>query len=187
MKNRFLWFSLFSLIFMVSGCAHVISKDLRNTSDTTLTLRQVLQNPSAFRGKTVIWGGEIIETLNQKDGTTQIEVFQRPLDRRGEPEKTVASEGRFLINTDQYLDPYNYQKGKRITVAGELIGEELKPIGGIDYKYPLLLSKQIYLWPEYYYSSSPYPYYYYYNPWWFYPWWGFSFHYHYFPRHHHHH
>ena len=187
MKNRFSLFLLFSLILMVSGCAHVISKDLRKASDTTLTLRQVLQNPSASRGKTVVWGGEIIETLNQKDGTTQIEVFQRPVDRRGEPEETVASEGRFLINADQYLDPYIYQKGKRITVAGELIGEELKPIGGMDYRYPLLLSKQIYLWPDYYYSS--YPYYYYYNPWWFYPygWLGFSFNYYHFPRHHHHH
>jgi outer membrane lipoprotein len=184
MKNWFLWFLLFPLILMASGCAHVISKDLRKASDTTLTLRQVLQNPSAFQGKNVVWGGEIIATLNQKDGTTQIEVLQRPLDRRGEPKEKSPSEGRFLVRADSYLDPYVYQQGKKVTVAGELIGEKLKPLGEMDYRYPLLLGKQIYLWPVYY---SPYSYYYY-DPWWFYPygWWGFGFHYYYFPHHHSH-
>jgi outer membrane lipoprotein len=171
MKRQFLWFLLFSLTLILSGCAHVISKDLRKKSDLSLTLNQVRQNPEAFKGKQVVWGGEIIEALNQKDGTTQVEVFQKPLGRKGEPKETVTSEGRFLILADQYLDPYLFRKGKKITVAGEIQGEKIKPLGEMDYRYPLLLSKQIYLWPEYYYR--PYPYYYY-NPWWGYPyWWGF--------------
>jgi len=81
--NRIEPFLLFSLILMISGCAHVISKHLRDEVDPSLTFRQVHQNPNAYRGKFVMWGGEIIETVNQKDGTTLIEVFQRPLGRRG--------------------------------------------------------------------------------------------------------
>ena len=95
MKSRFKWFLLLSLI-LLSGCAHVISKDLRTKSDLSLTLSQVRQNPESFKGKWVVWGGEIVETVNQKEGTTQIEVFQRPLGWRGEPKETTASEGRFL-------------------------------------------------------------------------------------------
>ncbi len=171
---------LFLLIISLSSCAHVISKDIRKNSDPSLTLRQVSQNPKAYQGKLVIWGGEIIETTNQKDGSTQIEVFQRSLGSRGEPMNTVASEGRFLALADNYLDPYIYRRGKKITVAGELIGEKIQPLGEMDYHYPLLSSKQIYLWPEYYYY--PYPYYYY-DPWWYYPyyprwWWGVGIHYH---------
>jgi outer membrane lipoprotein len=124
-----------------------------------LTLRQVSQNPNDYQGKLVIWGGEIIETINQKDGTTQIEVFQRSLGLREVPLDTVASEGRFLVLADKYLDPYLYQRGKKITVAGELIGKNIQPLGELDYWYPLLSSKQIYLWSVYYYY--PYPYYYY--------------------------
>ncbi len=183
MKNRFQWFLLLLLVFLFSGCAHVISKDLRNKSDSSLTLAQVRQNPEAFKGKWVIWGGEIIETINQKEGTTLIEVFQRPLGWRGEPKNTTYSEGRFLVLADNYLDPYVFRQGKKITVAGEIAGEKTKLLGEMEYRSPLLSGKQFYLWPEYYYR--PYPYYYYYDPWWVYPygWWGFGFQYHYFPRH----
>ena len=188
MMLRFKFLLLFLLIISISSCAHVISKDIRKNSDPSLTLKQVSQNPNAYQGKLVIWGGEIIETNNQKDGTTQIEVFQRALGSKGVPMDTVASEGRFLVLADKHFDPYLYQRGKKITVAGELIGEKIQPLGEMDYRYPLLSSKQIYLWPEYYYY--PYPYYYY-DPWWYYPyyprwWWGFGF-YHHNHYHHHHH
>jgi outer membrane lipoprotein len=180
MKSRLKWFLLLSLV-LLSGCAHVILKDLRTKSDLSLTLTQVRQNPDAFKGKWVVWGGEIIETVNQQDGATQIEVFQRPLGWRGEPKETTASEGRFLVLADKYLDPYVFRRGKKITVAGEITGEKSKPLGERDYRYPVVSSKQIYHWPVYYYQ--PYPYYYY-DPWWSYPygWGGFGFYYH--PHHH---
>ena len=180
MKSRLKWFLLLSLI-LLSGCAHVISKDLRTKSDLSLTLSQVRQNPEISKGKWVVWGGEIVETINQKEGTTQIEVFQRPLGWRGEPSETTASEGRFLILGDKYLDPYVFRRGKKITVAGEITGEKIKPLGQMDYRYPLVSGKEIYLWPVYYYQPYPYSYY---DPWWGYPygWGGFGFYYH----HHHH-
>jgi outer membrane lipoprotein len=181
MSNRFHWFLFLFFFIFLHSCAHVISNDLRAHADSSLTFNQVHQNPNAYKGKFVVLGGEIIETVNQKDGTTQIEVFQRPLGWRDEPKVTLASEGRFLILAGKYLDPYLYRRGKKITVAGEILGEEVKPLGEMDYRYPLLSSKQIYLWEGYYYR--PYPYYYpwwYYDPWWSYPygWWGFGFYYH---------
>jgi outer membrane lipoprotein len=182
--NRWGRLALFFLIFLLSGCAHVISKDLRAKSDPSLTFRQVHQNPDGFKGKMVIWGGEIIETVNQKDGATQIEVFQKPLGWRGEPKDIAASEGRLLILADKYLDPYIFRSGRKVTVVGEILGEKTKPLGEMDYRYPLLSGKQIHLWPEY--ASYPYPYYYY-DPWWGYPYlgWGMGFHYYRFPHHHH--
>ncbi|NWG01856.1 MAG: Slp family lipoprotein [Syntrophaceae bacterium] len=173
MKTWPLWFLFFFLAISLSGCAHVISKDIRTKSEPSLTLNQVRQSPETFKGKWVIWGGEIVQSVNQKDGSTQIEVFQMPLGWRGEPKETVASEGRFLVSVDQYLDSYIYRKGKKITIAGEIQGEMVKPLGEMDYRYPLISSKQIYLWPDYYYY--PYPDYYY-DPWWGPPyWWGFGF------------
>ncbi len=187
MKNRFSWMLFLSLMLLLSGCAHVISRDLRMKSDLSLTLARVRQNPEAFKGKWVVWGGEIVETVNQQDGTTQIEIFQKPLGWRGEPQNTTYSEGRFLILADYYLDPYVFRAGKKITVAGEIQGEKIKPLGEMDYRYPLLSSKQIYFWPEYYYHPYPYTYY---DPWWGgYPYWGWGFgiHYYYHPYYHHRH
>lgn len=178
MEYRMRWI-YFLFVFLLSGCAHVISKDLRTVSDASLSFSQVRQEPDAFKGKMAIWGGEIVETLNQRDGATQIEVFQRPLGWRGEPRRTAPSEGRFLIVTGRYLDPYLYRAGRKITVGGEILGGKIKPLGEMDYRYPLLSARQIHLWPEDIYY--PYPYYYY-DPWWYYGprwYWGIGFHYHY--------
>jgi outer membrane lipoprotein len=180
MKNRLhIPFLLFPLL-LAMGCAHVISKDLRIKTEPSLTFSQVHQDPDKHKGKWVVWGGEVIETVNQKDGTTQIEVFQKPLDRRGEPYATLASEGRFLVLADKYLDSYLFRRGRKITIAGEILGEKVQLIGEMDYKYPLLSGKQIHLWPEYYYRAYPF---YYHDPWWDYPyypygWWRFGIFYH---------
>jgi outer membrane lipoprotein len=181
MANRLQTSFLLFLVLFLSGCAHVISKDLRVKVDPSLTFREVSQNPNAYKGKTVIWGGEIVRTTNQKDGTTSIEIFQLPLSRRGEPNEMYPSEGRFLILTGKYLDAYLFRRGRRITVAGEILAEEFGKLGEMDYRYPLLSGNQIHLWREYYYPG-PYYYPYYYDPWWGYPiYWRFHFYYH---RHH---
>jgi outer membrane lipoprotein len=162
------------LLALFSGCAP-ISKDLRAQADRTLNFQQVFKNPEAYKGKIVIWGGEIIETINQKDGTTLLVVLQRPLDWMEEP-KFQRSEGRFIILTEGYVDPYVFKRGRRITVAGEILGRKVMRLGELEYPYPLLQSKQLYLWGEYYYSPYPYPYYPwgyygYHGPRWGYPYW----------------
>jgi outer membrane lipoprotein len=177
------------LFILFSGCAP-ISKELRAEAGQKLTFQQVFQNPEAYKGKIVIWGGEIIQTINQKDKTTLIEVLQRPLDWQEEPKEAETSGGRFLILVERFLDPHIYKKGREITVAGEILGEKTRPLGEMQYRYPFVLSKQIYLWREYgysypppYYPSPYYPYYPWgydypdyprgwdYNPWWDYPYW----------------
>ena len=141
LRVRYLLF--FLLIISISSCAHVISKEIRKDTDPSITLKQVSQNPNIYQGKRVIWGGEIINIVQKDGGTSQIEVYQRPLGWRGVPMDTVRSEGRFLILADQFLDPNLYKGGKKITVAGELIGETIQSLGEMDYRYPILSSKQI--------------------------------------------
>ncbi|MCX8117311.1 MAG: Slp family lipoprotein [Desulfobacterota bacterium] len=168
---------LFLFLFL-SGCAHVISKDLRVKANPALTLSQVRQDPEAYKGRWVVWGGEIIETVSLREGATQIEVYQRPLGWRGEPKGGAYSEGRFLVLSEKWLDPYPLRSGRRITVAGEILGAKLKPLGEMDYRYPLVAGKQIHLWPEPIYLYDPYPYLF--DPWWYYGprwYWGFGFHY----------
>jgi outer membrane lipoprotein len=164
-RMPFFIFVLLLFIFL-SGCLP-ISKQLRAQADKTLTFQQVLKNPEAYKDKIVIWGAEVVETINQNDGTTLIIVLQRPLDWTEEP-KFRRSEGRFIILVKGYIDPYVFRRGRRITVAGEILGKKVMRLGELEYPYPLLLTKQIYLWGEYYYYPYPYPYPYY----WYYPYWG---------------
>lgn len=155
------------LAFLFQGC-FPISKQLRSEADKTLTFQTVFQNPDNYKGRIVIWGGDIVQTINQQDSTTLIIVFQRPLDWMEEP-TFKRSEGRFIILVDGYVDPYIFRGGRRLTVAGEIQGKKVMRLGDLEYPYPLLKSKQIYLWGEYYYYPYPYypyPYFWYYPYWW---------------------
>jgi outer membrane lipoprotein len=170
------------LFILSSGCAP-ISKELRAEADQTLTFQQVFQKPEAYKGKTVIWGGEIIKTTNQKDKSTLIEVLQRPLDWQEEPKEAGPSGGRFLVLVEEYLDPQIYRNGRKMTVAGKILGEKTRLLGEMQYRYPLVLSRQIYLWRQYgyyypppYYLYGPWGYYRYYGPWGYYgPWWDYPY------------
>ncbi len=172
-SRKSFWVFGLLLLSLFSGCAP-ISREWRSQTDRTLSFQQVFQNPEAYEGKIVIWGGEIIETINQKGGTTLILLLQRPLDWMEEP-KFQHSEGRFIILVEGYVDPYVFKRGRRITAAGEILGRKVMRLGEMEYPYPLLRSKQIYLWGEYY--ASPYPSPSLYSPWGYYgpygPWWGY--------------
>lgn len=163
------------LVFVVmtgSGCAHVISEDVRNQVDEGITFRQVFQNPDAYKGKVVVWGGAIIKMTHQKDGTL-VEILQKPLEMDDQPADSDRSGGRFLAFYKGFLDDAVYAKGRRITVAAEVVGSRKMPLGEIEYTYPFVTIKEIHLWPER--IREPYPPYWYYpgwyDPWW-YPWYG---------------
>ncbi len=161
MRNRIYSCFLLVLFFFISGCAHVISDDLRAKANLSASAAEVFQNPDAYKGKTVIWGGEIIQVLSQKDKTTLIEVLQWPLGWRGEPKRSVSFQGRFLVLVKGSLDPVlDYREGEKITVAGEILGEirgdKIASLTETTYRYPLLLGNQVHLWEGYYYPySSP--------------------------------
>ena len=162
----FLYFFLFLLLF--PGCSPIFSPTVMKKVNTTLTFQEVLQDPDTYKGKTVFWGGEVIQVLPQ-DGTTFVEILQMPLGWRGKPHEVSASEGKFLVLFKKDYDFSIFNKGRKITVAGEfqriVQGEEIEEsFGNKDYPYPLLLSEEVHLWKEYSYPySSPPPYL---SPWW---------------------
>ncbi len=161
--SKFLFFGLF--LFLISACTYPISHELREEAQKDLTFSTALQNPTAYTGAIVIWGGKIISSLNRQDGT-EITVLEMPLDSMERPEAEAQSQGRFIAKISKFLDPEIYSAGKKITVAGEIIGKETKPLGEVTYTYPVIAVKQIYLWrdwvygvpPDYYWPSWDWPY-----------------------------
>ena len=161
---------LLSLV-LVAACAPFPQKLLREAEPAVL-LSDVQKDPDLYKGKVVIWGGVIIETLNRKDETV-IKVVQTNLDLQKRPENADKSSGRFMIRYKGFLDPYIYGKGREITVAGVVIGKEEQAIGDIRYVYPVVDSRDIHLWEKQeiiyhdpWYWGPPYGWGY---P---YPWWG---------------
>ena len=156
--------------FAFSGCASIISKQLRKQVAKELTLQVVLKDPDAYRGKTVLWSGVIISSVNLKEGT-MIEVLQKPADMQGKPKDVDASEGRFLALYTGYLDVAIYNGGRKVTVAGEVQGKKIQRLGEIDYTYPLISAKEIHLWPVEKKDRVYYPCPYWHYPWWYGPYW----------------
>ena len=147
--KRFLLFTLYgSLLTVVSACAPVISQGVLKTVDETITFERILANPDAYKGKIVLLGGTIVKTINLPDETL-IEVIQQPLDRRNMPINAEASKGRFIIVFKEFKDPAIFSPGRLITVAGEVIGSQTRPLGETNYNYPLLTPKEYYLWRPY--------------------------------------
>ena len=160
MRRRINIILFLSFFILISGCTHVILEGLRAKADLSLTFGEVLQNPDAYKGKFVIWGGEIIQALPQEDGTNLIEVLEWPLGWRGEPRRTVSFRGKFLILIKENLDLSFYKRGTKITVAGEIQGvvqgEKASSFTDVAYRYSLLLSKEIHLWKDFFQYSAPY-------------------------------
>ncbi|MBI5015605.1 MAG: Slp family lipoprotein [Deltaproteobacteria bacterium] len=159
----------------LSGCASVISQELRAQAVPLRGLFEVQTHPDAFLGKTVILGGEIIETRNRPDGTTLL-VLDKPLGVRDAPETGDQSDGRFMVEVTRYLDPVLFAEGRAVTVAGMVAGTKTEPVGQAPYAYVVLHGQEVYLWRRVVSATyPPYPYYgspFWYDPFWYDPFWG---------------
>lgn len=125
------------MLFTLTACAGGISRQARSQVTYTGPFAEVLENPVGFRGETVIWGGRVIEILNQGD-VSEIVALQLELDSRYRPTGSDASKGRFLVRSTQFLDPAIYPQGTLLTVVGRLQGAESRLIGEMTYRYPVV-------------------------------------------------
>lgn len=134
-----------SALILLYGCAPVISKETLKTVDREISFSQVAKDPGAYVGKSVVFGGTIINVDNQ-EGRTVMEVLQEGLDYRLKPVLPEESEGRFLVEFPAFKDPAVYSKGRGITVAGTIKGVEEGKVGKTTYKYPVIEPREHHLW-----------------------------------------
>lgn len=95
--------------------------------------------------ESVLWGGVLLGTSVLGD-TTQLEVLAHPLDRRQRPMTGRASEGRFLIVVDGYLETIDYAPGRLVTVLGTLGEVREGMVGEATVRYPVVHSDELHLW-----------------------------------------
>jgi len=138
--------ALATIIF--AGCAPPFSKTLLDSVEKNLPFSELHKAPDRHIGKLMMVGGTIVDTKNLKDGT-QIEVLQKPLDSEGRPALNDETGGRFLIVTSQFLDGAVYHRGRSVTLIGEVAGSKTQPLDETEYRYPVLVAKELHLWSPY--------------------------------------
>ncbi len=172
-RSTFIVFMVCGTALLLDACTPVISPQLMDQVDRSLTYNSLSNRPDDFRGKIVLLGGNIVQTV-PKPGESEIEVVQKDLLSCGEPRLTDKSEGRFLVVVNRFLDPAIYRPERGLTVAGTVQGSEVRRIGEIDYRYPVIAALELHLWreplpPQAYPYYYPYGYPYYPWRWWRYP------------------
>ncbi|MBW2616142.1 MAG: Slp family lipoprotein, partial [Deltaproteobacteria bacterium] len=137
-----------TLTFLVTAaCAPVISQQALDEVDDNVRFVEIQADPDAYRGRAVLLGGYVIETLNLPEKTL-IMVLQSPLGYRKKPAAESASKGRFIVSVPGFLDPAIYRPGRKVTVVGLIAGKEVRPLGEIKYTYPVITKREIYIWSE---------------------------------------
>jgi len=166
---------IFILAAHLTACS-VVSRDIREKAVLDVSFGALTHHTEQYVGKTVILGGYIVELANRPD-QSRLMILQAPLDSQDHPKSRKKSKGRFLVTTNEFLDPMLYEKGRRVTVAGKVAGQATEKIGDYAYTMPKIKSSELHLWDEPKYRHYHYHYYdrhypwtdNYYHFWWHYP------------------
>lgn len=146
---------------LLNACSQ-LPETLKNPPTPDVQVQETLSDSSSHLGRQVRWGGKLIEVQNNPDETI-LHILAFPLNYTGRPDLDEPAQGRFLVKTDNFLDPAVYAKDSEITAAGQLVHLADHRIGQKNLKVPVISLKDLYLWPEYrqsYYPNCGYgPYY----------------------------
>jgi outer membrane lipoprotein len=161
----------FALLFLagmlLAACSSNPPKGLEDTLPNQPTQREAQAGTQSHLRQSVRWGGEILGVRNEPD-LTDVELYARPLLGNAEPAPEGGEGVRFIARVREFLDPAEYQVGKRLTVRGTLAEPVTRRVGEYPYIYPVVEVEVFHLWPVYEpvertYWRDPY-----YDPWW--PW-----------------
>ena len=123
-----------------------ISKDVMATVDPGRSFSAVIDNPKAYIGSVVLWGG-VVEKYIPGTGQTKLLVEQYPVDAKGNPQM-ADTYGEFVVHTPDGLDPFLFRRGMVITVAGMLDGVEEAEDGPQKILRPTVRVIEIHSWAE---------------------------------------
>jgi outer membrane lipoprotein len=158
-------------LMILAGCASY-PKQVQVADNVALTSYETAVQQNIDFG-TARWSGVIAEISNKAD-QTRLEVVYFPSGSNGRPAVSDQTQGRFITYIKGFLDPMVYQRGKSVTVLGDLTRSEIGKVDEYEYRYPVIKDASVYLWPKVqetrvevidsWSMMRPYPYYWGYGP-----------------------
>jgi starvation-inducible outer membrane lipoprotein len=140
---------------LLLACATGISSQSKALVDYGGPFDPLSKNPEGFSGKVVLVGGRILE-LTTGSTVSEVTVLQHPLDVASDrPKAEKGSSGRFIIQTESFLDPEVFRRGYYITVVGRIVGKREQQVGGHPIVLPRIDPLETKLWIPSAGSSGP--------------------------------
>lgn len=136
---------LLTLSLLLSGCVTMPPSLTVGGPFLGITPAQALRGE--YEGRRVRWGGAVIQTRPMEKGTC-FEMVGLALDAQGEPRASDHSTGRFLACATGFFEPAIYSQGRHVTFTGRIEGVAPQKIGAVEYRFPKLVARQVYLWPK---------------------------------------
>lgn len=133
------------VLLMTGSCTPPFPQETLDKVNRNLSFTELKKDPESYKGSWVMLGGMIVASKNTKDGIL-IEILQKPLDMNGRPRETDSTEGRFLVQSETFLDSAVYHEGRLLTVVAVVVGRRELPLDDIMYSYPLLTARELHLW-----------------------------------------
>lgn len=158
MKRSPLNLGISIVVVILAACSSgppVVPDDLRSQIDSSASFRDIQASPHQFQGRTVLLGGEVLSAKRTQEGI-EFEILQLPVTADDPPaERLSESQGRFLATDRRPVDPASFPPGTRVTLVGEVRGDEERRLDDSNYNYPTLDVKHLHVWdPEVYRERS---------------------------------
>ena len=136
-------------VLAFGGCSSgppVVPEQFQSQIDSSVSFRDMQATPQSYRGRTVLLGGEILSAKRTKEGI-EFEILQLPVTVDDPPtERRSESQGRFLALDHGELDPASFPAGTRVTLVGEVKGDEVRRLDDSTYRYPTVDVKHLHVW-----------------------------------------
>jgi len=108
--------------------------------------------PERYLGRMVILGGYLLK-IDIRGSKAILTVLNAPLMIGDEPSGMEYTGGRFIVTVDQPFDSENYTRYRRVTIAGIFRGTQPNSSHQPLRSWPLIESREIYLWTEFEYDE----------------------------------
>ena len=135
------------ILLLSAGCAGRNVLDV-SMVDSSATPEMVRRNFTAYQGRTVQWGGLIVDVINNRSPVL-MEILSYPLDRYGNPEESYTATGRFFVELSPGLGQDIFRVGRYITVVGSIVREMEVRAGEAGKRLPVLSLTGVHVWDSY--------------------------------------
>ena len=146
MKNILLIFP-FILLSACISLPKTVPQTMMEANVENVPYEKVNRNIHSYQDSSIHWGGVIID-IQHLEKHSLVEVLYYPLDHLGRPQLTKIHDGRFIIKSTEFFDPFVYTKNAQISVIGKLSGDIERTFGKRSIQVPVLLAQNIYVWPS---------------------------------------